>query len=419
MHALEKILARVSGEAVVEAGQIVNARVELAEVNDLYLQVLVSFEEMKARAVWDPSRVVFVMDHYAPAPTILAAANQKQMRDFCAAHQVKYLFDINTGICHQVMVEAGLVRPGMLVVETDSHTTTLGALGAFGTGCGATDMAAILATGEMWMRVPEVIRVTYDGRPPEGITGKDLALRTLGQFGTEVAGYKGIEYAGDAVLGLSMANKMALCNMAVEMGAKTSYIEPTPDVLDYVRERSGQEAQPVRTDPDYKYQAEYKVSVEGMEPQVACPSRVDNVHGVSDVAGERVDQAVIGTCTGGRLEDIEAAARVLAGKRVSRDCRLVIVPASSEILRNALDLGYVQTLLDAGAVIVPAGCGPCLGAHQGVLAPGERCITTSSRNFPGRMGSAEAEIFVASPATVAASAIEGRIADPRKVTQRG
>lgn len=415
MHALEKILARVSGEVAVEAGQIVNARVELAEVNDLYLQVLVSFEEMKARSVWDPSRVVFVLDHYAPAPTILAATNQKKMRDFCAAHHVKYLFDVNSGICHQVMVEAGLVKPGMLVVETDSHTTTLGALGAFGTGCGATDMAAILATGEMWMRVPEIIRVNYEGRLPEDIMGKDLALRTIGEFGTEVAGYKGIEYAGEAVSGLSLANKMALCNMAVEMGAKTSYIEPTPDVLDYVRQRSGEEARPVQTDPGYEYHAEYRVWVEDMEPQVACPSRVDNVHGVSEVAGERVDQAVIGTCTGGRLEDIGVAARLLAGKRVSPSCRLIIAPASAEILRKAIDLGYIQTLLDAGATVVPAGCGPCLGAHQGVLAPGERCITASSRNFPGRMGSPEAEIFVASPATVAASAIAGRIADPRKV----
>ncbi|MEX0974505.1 MAG: 3-isopropylmalate dehydratase large subunit [Bacillota bacterium] len=415
MHALEKILARVSGEVAVEAGQIVNARVELAEVNDLYLQVLVSFEEMKARSVWDPSRVVFVLDHYAPAPTILAATNQKKMRDFCAAHHVKYLFDVNSGICHQVMVEAGLVKPGMLVVETDSHTTTLGALGAFGTGCGATDMAAILATGEMWMRVPEIIRVNYEGRLPEDIMGKDLALRTIGEFGTEVAGYKGIEYAGEAVSGLSLANKMALCNMAVEMGAKTSYIEPTPDVLDYVRQRSGEETRPVQTDPGYEYHAEYRVWVEDMEPQVACPSRVDNVHGVSEVAGERVDQAVIGTCTGGRLEDIGVAARLLAGKRVSPSCRLIIAPASAEILRKAIDLGYIQTLLDAGATVVPAGCGPCLGAHQGVLAPGERCITASSRNFPGRMGSPEAEIFVASPATVAASAIAGRIADPRKV----
>jgi 3-isopropylmalate/(R)-2-methylmalate dehydratase large subunit len=415
MHALEKILARSSGETLVEAGQTVNALVDLAEVNDLYLQTLVSFDEMGAKKVWDPSKAVFVLDHYAPAPTILAAANQKLMREFCERYQVKHLFDVNSGICHQVMVEAGLVRPGMLVVETDSHTTTLGALGAFGTGCGATDMAAILATGEMWMRVPEIIRVTYDGRLPHGIMGKDVALLTLGKLGTEVAGYKGIEYAGDAALKLSLSDKMALCNMAVEMGAKTSYIEPTEDVLEYVRERSGGEPHPVTTDPGYRYHEDYHLSVEGMEPQVACPSRVDNVHPVSDVAGEKVDQAVIGTCTGGRLQDIEIAARLLAGKRVSRSSRLVVVPASTEILRKAMDLGYIQALIDAGATVVSAGCGPCLGAHMGVLAKGERCITASSRNFPGRMGSSEADIFVASPATVAASAIDGRIADPRKI----
>lgn len=398
-----------------ETGQTISARVDLAEVNDLYLQTLVSFHEMRAKKVWDPSRLVFVLDHYAPAPTIMSAANQKQMREFCATFGVTHLFDINAGICHQVMVEAGLVRPGMLVVETDSHTTTLGALGVFGTGCGATDMAAIMATGEMWMRVPEIIRVDYEGTLPAGVMGKDLALLTLGQLGTEVAGYKGIEFAGEGIRGLDLSGKMALCNMAVEMGAKTSYIEPTGDVLDYVRMRSGVDPEPVSTDPDYRYHARYKVSVAGMEPQVACPSRVDNVHSVSDVAGERVDQAVIGTCTGGRLEDIEAAARVLAGKHVSPSCRLVVAPASTEILRRAMDKGYIQALLDAGATVLPAGCGPCLGAHQGVLAPGEKCITASSRNFPGRMGSPEAGIFVASPATVAASAIHGRIADPRKV----
>lgn len=415
MHALEKILARVSGEPAVRAGQTITARVELAEVNDLYLQVLVSFEDMEAKKIWDPSRVAFVLDHYAPAPTILAAANQKRMREFCAALGVKYLFDVNSGICHQVLVESGLVRPGMLVVETDSHTTTLGALGAFGTGCGATDMAAILATGEMWMRVPDIIRVDYAGLLPEGVMGKDLALKTLGELGTEVAGYKGVEFAGDAIMGLTLAGKMALCNMAVEMGAKTSYIQPTADVLEYVRLRSGQECEPVFTDPGYLYQERYEIVVDGMEPQVACPSRVDSVRGVSEVAGEMVDQAVIGTCTGGRLEDIAVAARILGGKRISPRCRLVVAAASTETYRRAMDLGYIQALVDAGATIIPAGCGPCLGAHQGVLAPGERCVTASSRNFPGRMGSPAADIFVASPATVAASALLGRIADPRKV----
>lgn len=415
MHALEKILARASGEKAVEAGQFVTARVDLAEVNDLYLQTLVSFREMDAKKVWDPSRVAFVLDHYAPAPTILSAQNQKEMRHFCEIHGITNLFDVNSGICHQVMVEAGLVRPGMLVVETDSHTTIMGALGAFGTGCGATDMAAILATGEMWMRVPEVVRVDYEGSLPPGVMAKDVALLTLGQLGTEVAGYKGIEFAGEGIRSLDLAGKMTLCNMAVEMGAKTSYIEPTEDVLEYVRQRSGQEVWPVMSDPGYRYHARYNVVVDGMEPQVACPSTVDNVRGVSEVAGEAVDQALIGTCTGGRLEDLEVAARILAGKRVSSKCRLIVVPASTEILMRAMDEGYIKVLLESGATVLPAGCGPCLGAHQGVLAAGEKCIAASSRNFPGRMGSTDAEIFIASPATVAASAINGRIVDPRQV----
>lgn len=415
MHALEKILARASGQEVVKPGQIVNARVDLAEVNDLYLQTLVSFDEMKASRVWDPTKIVFVLDHYAPAPTILSAANQKTMREFCERHGITGLFDVNSGVCHQVMVEAGLVKPGMLVVETDSHTTTLGAFGAFGTGCGATDMAAIMATGEMWLRVPEVVRIDYEGALEAGVMGKDIALLTLGQLGSEVASYKAIEFAGDAVRSLDLAGKMALCNMAVEMGAKTSYVEPGQDVLDYVRSRSGDDVTPVYTDPGYEYSARYSVSVNDMEPQVACPSSVDNVRAVSEVAGERVDQAFIGTCTGGRLEDLEVAAKILAGKRVSPKCRLVVAPASTEILRRAMDKGYIQALIDAGATVLPAGCGPCLGAHQGVLAPGETCISASARNFPGRMGSTEAGVFVASPATVAASAIDARIADPRKL----
>ena len=238
------------------------------------------------------------MDHYAPAPTIKSAANQKVMREFCASHGIEHFFDINSGVCHQIMVEAGLVRPAWSLSRQTPIQPLSEALGAFGTGCGATDMAGILATGEMWMRVPEVIRVTYEGSVPEGVMGKDLALYTLGQLGTEIAGYKAIEYSGEAVLNLPLADKMTLCNMAVEMGAKTSYIQPTPDVLEYVRRRTGQEPRPVFTDPDFRYHEEHRMWIEGMEPQVACPLGVDNVYGVTQVEGERVDQAVIGTCAG-------------------------------------------------------------------------------------------------------------------------
>lgn len=417
VHALMKILAKASGMDYVEQGQIVTAKVDLAEVNDLYLQVLVSFREMGASRVWDTSKVAFVLDHYAPAPTIRAAANHKEMREFVREHSVKHLFDINTGVCHQVLVEAGLVRPGMLVIETDSHTTTMGAIGAFGTGCGATDMAAILATGETWLRVPEIVRIDYHGSLPRYVTGKDIALKTLGLFGTDFANYKAIEYAGTPVLGLSMSCKMALCNMAVEMAAKTSYIQPTQDVLDYVRSRTTEPVEPVFTDASFEYPLVLDVCVDGMEPQVACPSRVDNVRPVSEVEGERIDQAFVGTCTGGRLDDIAVAARLLSGRKISADCRLLVAPASSEILKKAIEAGYISSLIDSGATIVTPGCGPCLGAHEGVLAPGERCITASSRNFPGRMGSPRADVFVASPATVAASAINARITDPRRYLQ--
>ena len=414
MHAIEKILARASGIDNVSTGEIVNARVDLAEINDLYLQVVKSFCEMGARKVKNPDKVCFVFDHYAPAPTIQSAVNQKAMRDFVEEQGIRYLFDINEGVCHQVMLEAGLVYPGMVLVATDSHTTTHGAFGAFGTGVGATDLATILVSGELWFRVPEILRIQIDGTPRKGVMAKDMVLSILGKLGPSAAVYKGVEYCGSTVENLSVAERMVLCNMAVEMGAKTSYIQPDQKTIDYVKSKTDTDFEVFTTDDNYHYAREYGFNIDGLLPQAAKPGSVDDVDDVEKIGQVTIHQAFIGTCTGGRLEDIEIAVQILKGKTIHPKTRLIVIPASKGVYLEAVRKGYIEELIRAGATISAPGCGPCLGAHQGVLAPGEYCVTTSSRNFPGRMGSTDARIFCVSPATAAATALEGKLADPRK-----
>jgi homoaconitate hydratase family protein len=419
VHALEKILARAAGVKEVRAGEIVNAKVDLAEVNDLYLQVIKSFYEMGGKKVWDPNKVAFVLDHYAPAPTIKSAANQKVMREFVWEQGIPHLFDINAGVCHQVMPEAGLVWPGMVLVATDSHTTTHGAFGAFGTGVGATDLATILISGELWFRVPEVIKVELEGKMQPGTMAKDVVMHLLAHIGTDGAVYKAIEYTGPVVEAMSVAERMVICNMAVEMGAKTTYIHPDDTTLAYIRKYCDRDFDILETDPDYQYSAVYTFDISQLEPQVALPHSVDRVVPISEAPEVEVDQVFIGTCTGGRVEDIAAAAKILAGKKVHPKTRLIVIPASQEVLLESMKLGYIQALIEAGATLSTPGCGPCLGAHEGVLAPGEVCVTASNRNFPGRMGSTEASIYLASPATAAATALTGKLTDPRTVWEEG
>ncbi|USS40667.1 3-isopropylmalate dehydratase large subunit [Thermococcus aggregans] len=414
MHALEKILATHAGKKEVSPGEIINCKVDLAAVNDLYLQVIKSFQEMGGQKVKDPEKVAFIFDHYAPAPTIKAALNQKIMREFVREQKIKYLFDVDAGICHQILPESGLVWPGMLLIMTDSHTTTHGAFGAFGTGVGATDLAVALLTGELWFRVPEIIRINVDGYLQPGVMAKDVILHIIGTLKQDAAIYKAIEFTGSTVKELSIDGRMVLTNMSVEMGAKTSYIQPDNKTLAYLKSRVKKPFKVYTTDPGYKYAEEFLFEVEKLEPQVAVPHTVDNVVSVSEVEGVEVDQVFIGSCTGGRLEDIEIAARILKNKKINKNTRLIVGPASKNVLLEAINAGYIDILLKAGATIIPPGCGPCLGAHQGVLAPGEVGVTTSSRNFPGRMGSREAKIYITSPATAAATALEGKIADPRK-----
>ena len=416
MHAIEKIFARHSGKSQVSPGEIVTAKVDFAEINDLYLQTVYSFYEMGGEKVWDREKCAFVFDHYAPTPDVKSADNHRQMREFARKNQLKYHFDTNCGVCHQVMPEAGLIRPGMIVVATDSHTTTHGAFGAMGTGCGATDMATILMTGELWFRIPEIIEVRLEGETKKGVYPKDVILAVLGKIRADGAVYKAIDFTGSYVDQLNVAGRMVICNMAVEMGAKTAYMQPNQAVLDYVGARAAGPWEVETTDPGYRYEESYVFDVSSLEPQLACPDSVENVHPLTEVTAGgpvKLDQGNIGSCTGGREEDIAAAASILRGRHIPEYTRLVVVPASREVMLSCMEKGYIQDLMEAGATITTPGCGACLGAHEGILAPGEVCISSTNRNFPGRMGSTEARVYLASPAAVAASILNGRITDPR------
>lgn len=417
MHAIEKILSKNSGRASVQTGEIVTAKVDFAEINDLYLQTVYSFYEMGGEKVWDRERCAFVFDHYAPCPDVKSAANHREMREFAQKNQLRFHFDIDCGVCHQVMPEAGLIYPGMIVVATDSHTTTHGAFGAMGTGCGATDMATILMTGELWFRVPEIIEVRLEGEAPKGVFPKDVILAVLGKIRADGAVYKAIDFTGSYVEQLNVAGRMTICNMAVEMGAKTAYMQPNQAVLGYVAQRAVRPYEVQFTDPGYVYAETYVFDVSKLEPELACPSSVENVHTLSSVIAQGevlLQQGYIGSCTGGREEDIAAAARILRGKKIPPYTRLIVVPASKQVMSNCMKSGDLQALMDAGATIAAPGCAACLGVHEGILAPGETCITSTNRNFPGRMGAKDAKLYLASPATVAASILNGKITDPRQ-----
>jgi len=339
------------------------------------------------------------------------------MREFCKKMGIKMLFDIGEGVCHQLLAESGLVGPGKVVIETDSHATTLGALGAFATGVGATDLAIILLTGRLWFKVPSIINVRIEGSMSSAIMAKDIILHVLGRLKQDAAIYKAIEFTGSTISSMPMDERFVLCNMSVEMGAKTAYIHPDEITFDFLKNigREKENFEIFTTDENFSYSETYHVDISGLAPQVALPGSVDNVRNVKDVEGIPISQVLIGTCTGGRLNDIRVAAEILKDKHVAKGVRCILIPASKKIFREALKNGYVDTLTEAGVVFVTPGCGPCLGAHEGVLAPGDVCVSTSSRNFPGRMGSTEASIYVASPATAAASALFGKLADPRNV----
>ncbi|MEM1728744.1 MAG: 3-isopropylmalate dehydratase large subunit [Candidatus Jordarchaeales archaeon] len=372
------------------------------------------YEELGLDRIWDPEKVVALIDHWTPAPSIDAAVVHAMCRRFVKKYGIKNWLDMREGICHVVLPEKGFVKPGDLVVGSDSHTTTYGALGAFATGMGATDMAIVLATGEIWFKVPSTVKFNVEGKLQPMVMGKDIILHIIGEIGVEGASYKAMEFAGNTIRELSMDARFTLCNMAIEAGGKTGIIEPDEKTLQWIKERARQPFKPVYNDPDAEYEEVIDVDVTNLEPQVAKPPSPENSVPVSEVEGVKIDQAFIGSCTNGRLEDLRIAAKILKGRKVADMVRAIVIPASKEVYLKAMKEGLIEIFLEAGCVVCNPTCGPCIGAHLGLLAPGEVCISSSNRNFVGRMGSKDAKIYLASPATVAASAVTGEITDPRK-----
>ena len=406
----QKIFSRASGSAkMVEPGEIVEAGVDYAMSHDgTSVLAIKAFQEMGSERVWDPERIVIPFDHIVPANNETAAELQRDVRAWAKEQNISNFFDCGSGVCHQVFPESGFALPGLLLVGADSHSCTYGALGAFGTGVGATDMAEIYSRGRLWLKVPETIAVRVTGALRPFVSAKDIALMVIGKLGADGATYRAVEYIGQTIEALSISGRMTLCNLGVEMGAKAAIVPPDKKTHAWLAGRARQPYRQVQSDPDC-YDYEYEYDVTDLEPQVAAPYRVDNVKPVCELEGLKVDQVFIGTCTNGRLEDLDQTARILKGKSVM--ARTLVIPASREVLLEALAGGIIQTLVEAGAMIGPPGCGPCLGAHMGVLAEGEVCVSTSNRNFPGRMGKGGL-VYLASPATAAASALAGYLTAP-------
>jgi homoaconitate hydratase family protein len=422
MTLAEKILARASGRERVWPDQIVVARVDLAMSHENADLVRKSFLEIGLARVWDPSKIVIVFDHRIPAESEKTATTHKAVREFVAAQGIEHFYDVGRGgICHQVLPENGHVWPGMVLVGTDSHTTTHGAFGAFATGIGATEMAGVWAEGALWFKVPSTLRIAVKGEFRPWISAKDLILYIIGKLGADGADYRAVEFDGPAIRRMTVASRMVLANLAMEMGAKVAFTPVDEILLDYLRPRVPEKLEMIAPDADARYERVIPVDAgeDIVEPQIACPHAVDHVQPLSALGEVPVEQAVLGSCTNGRLEDLEVAAHIVAGRAVDPRTRLVVIPASQQIYREAMRLGYLETLVAAGAIIDPPGCGPCVGVHQGILAAGETCVSSTNRNFLGRMGSKDSLVYLASPAVVAASAIAGKLAHPESIVKEG
>ena len=415
MNITEKILAKASGKKSVSPGEIVDANVDVVMVHDLTGPLAVeSFKKIGPEKVWDNKKVVVILDHQVPAESVKAAELHKTMRQFAKDQKLR-IYDVGRGgICHQVMPEQGHVVPGSVIVGADSHTCTYGAFGAFATGIGSTEAAAVFATGKIWLKVPEAIKINVNGKFSKYVTAKDLVLNIIGKLGVDGAIYKSAEFTGPTMREMSIAGRMTICNMAVEMGAKNGIVEPDETTRKFLQDRikTMPDFAALKSDKDAAYAQTVDFNVSKLEPQVACPSSVDNVKPVSEV-NVPIEQAFIGSCTNGRIEDLRLAAQVMKGKKVKDGVRALVIPASVEVYKQALAEGLIEIFTEAGAVVCGSACGPCLGGHIGLLAAGETCVSTSNRNFIGRMGSTQASVFLASPATVAASAVTGKITDPR------
>lgn len=417
MTIAEKILAEHAGKKEVSAGEIINAKVDLVLANDITAPIAIKeFEKLGLKDVFDREKIALVPDHFTPQKDIKAAEQCKMLREFAYKYKIKHYFEIGrVGIEHALLPEQGLVLPGDLVIGADSHTCTYGALGAFATGVGSTDAAVAMATGECWFKVPETIKFIYYGSLQRWVGGKDLILYTIGDIGVDGASYMAMEFTGEVIDRMPMAGRFTMCNMAIEAGAKAGIIVPDKITEEYVKGRAKRAYKIYNSDPDAQYAEVREYDCSKISPMVACPHLPSNVKPAKELTHIKIDQVVIGSCTNGRLEDLREAAAVLKGRKVHPEVRMIIIPATQLIYMEALKEGLIEIFIEAQAVVSPPTCGPCLGGHMGILAKGERAIATTNRNFVGRMGHPESEVYLSSPAVAAASGVLGRIGVPEEL----
>ncbi len=413
MTMTQKILAAKAGLEKVEAGQLVKCKLDIVHGNDVTTPVAINeFNKAGFTEVFDKDKITFVMDHFTPNKDIKSAANTKQCREFASTLEIKHYFDVGEmGIEHALLPEKGLVAPGECIIGADSHTCTYGALGAFSTGVGSTDMAAGMATGMAWFKVPSAIKFNLTGKLPSNCSGKDVILTIIGMIGVDGALYKSMEFTGDGAHSLSMDDRLCICNMAIEAGAKNGIFPVDNVTLSYLNGRSERAPVVYEADADAEYEKVIDIDLSSIVPTVACPHLPENTHPASELHHIKIDQVVIGSCTNGRMEDMEAAYNILNGKKVADGVRVIIIPGTMQILRECVERGYYTAFIDAGAVVSTPTCGPCLGGYMGILAAGEKCIATTNRNFVGRMGHVDSEVYLASPHTAAASALTGYITE--------
>jgi 3-isopropylmalate/(R)-2-methylmalate dehydratase large subunit len=413
----EKILAAHAGVDEVSPGELISARIDFALGNDITAPIAIdAFKEIGASKVFDPTRIALIADHFVPNKDIDAAEQVKYMREFAREYGIVHFYETGTmGIEHALLPEMGLTLPGDLVIGADSHTCTYGALGVFSTGVGSTDLGAAMATGEIWLKVPKSIKFVYSGELKTWVSGKDLILYTIGKLGVDGALYCAMEFAGDIIESISMADRFTMCNMAIEAGGKAGIIEPDEKALEYARPHARRSFKTYKSDPDAQYRDVIEIDTSAITPQVAFPSLPSNTRGIEEVGDIAVDQVVIGSCTNGRIEDMRVAAEILSGRRVHPNVRCLIIPATPAVMKQCSREGLIDIFLDAGAAFSTPTCGPCLGGHMGILAAGERAVATTNRNFVGRMGHPESEVYLSGPAVAAATAIAGKICDPDEI----
>lgn len=414
----QKILAAHAGLDEVLAGQLIEANIDLVHGNDITAPLAIrEMKKLRKKTVFDRDKVVLVMDHFVPNKDIVSAKCTQICRNFAAEQELSHYFDVgNMGIEHALIPEQGLITAGELSVGADSHTCTYGALGAFSTGVGSTDMAAAMATGRLWFKVPAAIRVRLEGKLSPHVSGKDLILHLIGEIGVDGARYESLEFCGEGVSSLSMDDRFTICNMAIEAGAKNGIFPVDEKTLIYIREHGNRSFRSFEADPDARYEREILLDLSKLRPTVAFPHLPENTKEIGSFPPISIDQVVIGSCTNGRLQDIREAGEILKGRKVAKNVRCIVIPATQRIYLEALEEGWIKAFIEAGAVVSTPTCGPCLGGYMGILAPGERCLSTTNRNFIGRMGDTSSEVYLASPAVAAASAVTGRISSPDELS---